>query len=182
VTQTYVVRHGTEERDAFADEHRDARDNETLNQAGAEESLNGEATVDVKVMGASGGEFRNDLSRGSGHLLDDASAYGGEVNGTAAEDDYPLLAIGPFRKGQDGFEGVATYYEGIDAGYEFVVAVRLTTVHREKIESAVGAGDEAVEAGADEDGYGHGGVVTVSSDNYSYLREADKSVRPTREH
>src|ERR1700738_646673 len=63
VLERNVVREGTEEGNSVADEHGHARDHQTVNDPGAEEALDGEAAVDVEMVGASGGELRNDLSR-----------------------------------------------------------------------------------------------------------------------
>jgi len=74
MTQLDIVWQAAKEWDAFSDAHGYAGDDEPLDQAGAEESLNGDAAIDVEVMSAAGGEFRNDFGRSSGHLFDDASA------------------------------------------------------------------------------------------------------------
>ena len=43
VMETDVVRQGAEEGDAVSNEHRDARDDEALHEAGAQKLLNGDA-------------------------------------------------------------------------------------------------------------------------------------------
>ena len=40
VMQTHITRQGAEERNSVSNEHRNSGDNETLNQAGAQEPLN----------------------------------------------------------------------------------------------------------------------------------------------
>ncbi len=147
-----IVRECGEERDAFADQDGDAGDRDVLNQAGAEEALDGDASVDVGVVGAGGGEFGDDFFGRAGHLFDLASADCGEVDRLAAEDDDALVAVRPGSHREDGFESLAADDDGVDAGDEFVVAVGLASAFGEEVESAVGAGDEAVKAGADEDG------------------------------
>src|ERR1039458_1164253 len=69
VMQPHIARHGAEERNSLSNEHRHTRDDETLNQACAQESLNRNPSVDVEVVGAASREFGNDLSRRPGHLF-----------------------------------------------------------------------------------------------------------------
>ncbi len=97
--QADVLWQRTEERDSFSDEHRDTSDDETVDQAGAEESLNGDAAIDVEVVRAGGGEFPHDFGGSAGHLFDCASADFGKVERLAAKNDYTLFAVGPFGKG-----------------------------------------------------------------------------------
>ena len=47
----------------FSDEHGNTRDGETLDEACAQEALNGDAAVDVEMVGTAGGELRDDLLR-----------------------------------------------------------------------------------------------------------------------
>src|SRR6202789_1541780 len=95
VTEPNVMRQAAEERNPLSNEHRDTRDDETLNESRAQELLNRDSSVDVEVLSAAGGELRNDLSRRSGHLFDHASAgcrQVGEVTtqGAATQDHYAL--------------------------------------------------------------------------------------------
>jgi hypothetical protein len=73
VTEANIVGQGAEERDSVSDKHGHTGDDETLNQSGAQELLNGDSTVDVEMVGAAGSEFRNYLGWRSGHLLNHAS-------------------------------------------------------------------------------------------------------------
>ena len=66
-----------EEWNTLADEHRHSRDHETLNEAGTQESLNRNSTVDVQMVDASGSQLRNDFSGRPRHLFDNASDSGG---------------------------------------------------------------------------------------------------------
>src|ERR1700680_2125620 len=75
VTEPQIARQGAEERDPFPNEQRHAGDNETLNEACTQEPLNRDASVDVEVMSATGGQLRNDLSRRSPHLFHNTSTH-----------------------------------------------------------------------------------------------------------
>lgn len=86
MTEADVARQGAEEGDAVSNEHRDASDDEALHEASAQKLLNGDAAVHVDVLDAAGSEFGNNFGRRPGHLLDAASAHGGEIEGAAAED------------------------------------------------------------------------------------------------
>jgi hypothetical protein len=78
VTEMDVARQGAEEGDAVSDEHRDARDDEAVNEARAQKLLNGDAAVHIDVLDAAGSEFGNNFGGRPGHLLDAASTHGGE--------------------------------------------------------------------------------------------------------
>src|SRR6266511_1783819 len=123
VTKAYVARQGAEERNSVPNEHRHARDDETLNEPRAQEALNRDPTVDVEVVGTTGSELRDDLRRTPGHLFNNASADRGQVEGATAQDHDALVTIWPRLKGQNLFEGLATDHNRIDARYELVVAV-----------------------------------------------------------
>ena len=77
VIQPQIARQGAKERNSVSYEHRHTSDNKTLDEAGAQESLNRDPSVDVEVVGATGSEFRNDLSRSPSHLFHNASAHRG---------------------------------------------------------------------------------------------------------
>src|SRR5208282_3801417 len=85
VMQPHIARQGAEERKSVSTEHRHTSDHETLNQACAQESLNRDPSIAIDVAGATGREFRNDLSRRPGHLSHNASAHRGEVEGPVAQ-------------------------------------------------------------------------------------------------
>ena len=61
-----------EEWDSFSNQHGHTSDDETLNESGAQEALNGDAAVDVGVSRATRSQFRNYLRGITGHLLDAA--------------------------------------------------------------------------------------------------------------
>ena len=72
-----VAREGAEERDSVANEHGNPRDDEPLDEARGQEPLDGDAAVNIKVLGAASGESRKDVRRRPGHLLHDATDDGG---------------------------------------------------------------------------------------------------------
>jgi hypothetical protein len=117
--------------------------------------LNRDPTVDVEVVGTTGSELRNDLSRRPGHLFDNASAGRGQVDGATAQDHYALVTIWPGPERQNRLEGLSTYHNHIDARYKFVVAMGFAAARRQKVKIAVRSRNEAVEAGADKDRYHH---------------------------
>jgi hypothetical protein len=63
MTEPNVKRHGAEERNSISNKHRYANDNQTLNEPGAQETLNRDPTVDIEVVGPTRGESRDDLRR-----------------------------------------------------------------------------------------------------------------------
>ena len=85
-------------------------------------------------MSARGGELCDDVGGLSAHLLDYTTTYRGQIKLAAAQDDDALVPIRPRGKSENGLEGVAADYEGVDPGDEFVVAVRLAAVGGQKIE------------------------------------------------
>lgn len=136
MTETDVARQGAEEGDAVANEHRDARDDEALHEASAQKLLNGDAAVHVDALDAAGSEFGNNFGGWPGHLLDTASAHGGEIERAAAEDHHAFISVRPFGKRQNGFEGLAADDQGVDTGEELVVAMRFAAAGRKKVEIA----------------------------------------------
>jgi hypothetical protein len=56
VAEADVLHEGTEKRDALADEHGDLADGEAVDLAGAEKILDGDAAVNIDVLGAMGFE------------------------------------------------------------------------------------------------------------------------------
>src|SRR5579859_2210930 len=163
VMEMDVARQGAEEGDAVSNEHGDASDDEAVHEAGAQKLLNSDAAVHVDVLDATGSEFGNNFGARPGHLLDTASAHGGEIEGAAAEDHHAFISVRPFGKSQNGFEGFAADDEGVHAGEELVVAVRFAAAGRKKVEVAVRARNETVNAGSDEDRYGHRGLISVEA-------------------
>jgi len=160
VTEPDVAREAAEERNSLTDEHRHASDDETLNEPRSQEPLNRDPAVDVEVLGPTNSESRNDLGRWSGHLFNNGSAGRGRVDGVTTQDHDALVTIGPGPEGQNLLEGLATYHNRIDACHELVVAVGFAAALRKKVEIAVRSRDEAVDAGADKDGYRHRRLFT----------------------
>src|SRR5258708_23934158 len=76
VTESRITRQAAEQRDPLTNEHWDSGDGETLNQAGAQKPLNGDSSVDVDVLDATGRELRNYFCRRPRHLFDDTAAHG----------------------------------------------------------------------------------------------------------
>jgi hypothetical protein len=168
VAKPQITRQGAEEGNSVSNEHRHPRDNETLNEACAQEPLNRDPSVDVEVVGTASSEFRDDLSRRSGHLFHNTSAHRGYVDGPAAENHYALLTIGPNRKGQNRFEGLAADHKRIHACHELVVAVRFAAARWQKVEIAIRSRYEAVEAGADKDRNRHRRLLTCDCLTLAY--------------
>ena len=73
VTETNVVRQGAEERNPVSNQYRHASDNETLDEPGSQKPLNRDSPVDIEMLGATGRESRNDVSRMPGHLFHHSS-------------------------------------------------------------------------------------------------------------
>src|SRR3982074_1934531 len=153
--QPQIAGQGAEERNSVSYEHRHTSDNETLNEARAQESLNRDPSVDIQVVGTTGGEFRNDLSRRPGHLFHNASARCGQVYGPDAQNHHALVTIWPGGKAQNRLEGLAAYHERIDACNKLVVAMGFAAARRQKVEIAVQPRDKAVDAGPNKDRYHH---------------------------
>jgi hypothetical protein len=130
VAEPNVTRQATEKWNTLSDEHGNTRDGETLNEACAQEALNGDAAVHVEVLGTAGGELRDDLLRRPAHLFDDATAGRGQIKWATTEDDDALVSIGPRSEAENCLEGVATHHDRIDGGYEFIVAMSFATVRR----------------------------------------------------
>jgi hypothetical protein len=93
VAQANVVRQGPAERNYLSDEHRHTSDNETLNEPRAQEPLNGDATVDVQVVGATGSQ--PGIRRRPGHPFHNAPDGRGQIDGATTEDYDALVTIGP---------------------------------------------------------------------------------------
>lgn len=81
--------------------------------------------------------------------------YCGKIEGTIAQDCHAPFSVGPVGEGRDDFEGFAADYQSVDGGNKFVVTVRDVAGFVEEVEGAVRAGEEAVEANADEHGNKH---------------------------
>jgi len=166
VAEREIAGEDAEERDSLSDENRDAGDGEVLDEARAQETLDGDAAVDVEVPGSTGGELGDDLGGRAGHLLDRFFwdvGHGGEIKGRAAEDDDALRAVGPGRcEAEDGFEGLAADDERVDLGHELFKAVGYAAAELEEVEATIWPRDESIYAGSDKDrGFHSANLVLV---------------------
>src|SRR5215472_2070258 len=159
MTEVDVVRQAAEEGNAVSNEDGHSGDGQAVQGARAQESLNGEAAIDVEVARTGGIELGDDFGGRSCHLFNVAFAYGGQVEGAATENDDALVGVGPCRKGEDGFKSLPADDKRVDASEEFGVAMGLTATGREKVEIAVRPGQEAIDADADKGGNGHGRLL-----------------------
>jgi hypothetical protein len=66
------------------------------------------STIDIELVGTTGSELRNDLSRRPGHLFNNAFAGRAHVDGATTQDHDALVTIWPGLKGQNRLEGLAT--------------------------------------------------------------------------
>jgi hypothetical protein len=158
VREVYVGIQGAEEWNARPDKDRNARDDETLYEAGTQKLLNRPAAIDVDVLETTSRELRKNVARLAGDAFNDRAGRGREQR-SAAEYEDGLGAVGPSGKRQDDIVRVAAEEYSVDGGEEVVVTVgssRAATVSGEKVEGASWPGNEAVEAGADEYGCFHG--------------------------
>lgn len=137
-----------EERNAGADQYGNARDDQALNEAGSKEALDRDAAVNVDVFDATASKLRNNIRGLSRYSLDDRATRNGRERARAEHEDG--LFVRPCIKGQYGVKGIAANHQRIDSGHELVVSVWLPTAGRQKVQIAVDAGNEAVEACADE--------------------------------
>src|SRR5580704_10406723 len=95
----------------------------------------------------------------------------------AAQHHDAFVSIRPGAEGQNLFEGLAADHQRVYAGEEFSEAVWFAAVFRQEVEIVVQTGDEAVETGADKDGYFHrstGYSVTAGLAPVRSIRPADR--------
>lgn len=62
VTKTNVAWQDAEQRNPIPNQHRHARDNETLDESRRQKPLDHDTTIDIEVVGAAGSELRNDVN------------------------------------------------------------------------------------------------------------------------
>ena len=128
-----------------------ARDNHPVDESGSQESLDGDAAIDISVLAAAGAEPRDDVDGQAGHLLDHA-LDGGEIErAAAAQHDHGLLAVGPLAEGLHDFVGVAPDHNDVDACVEFIEAVWLLLATVQEIEGVVGPSQKAIDTHTAED-------------------------------
>ena len=94
MTKPDVVGEFAEQRYSFSNQHRYSRNGQALHEPSAQELLNGDSTVDVKMMGAAGSELCNDLSRIPTHLFD-GTACRGQVERSTTQDHDTLVSVWP---------------------------------------------------------------------------------------
>src|ERR1041385_2197778 len=157
VPQRHVVRQRARQRDPRADQYRYARDDEALDQALAQETLDRDPAVDVRVTSPARLESRDDLAGGPAHLLDGAQRAG-KIDWPAAQNHDTLPGVGPGVESQHRLERLPADDEGVDFGHELVVAVRFWIVG-EKVELSARPGNEPVETRAHEDRCPHGEIL-----------------------
>jgi hypothetical protein len=160
VLEPNVVRYGGKERNAVTNEHWYASDNEPIDQPRTQKPLNRYSTVNVEVVGTTGSELRNDLTRSPCHLFNNTSTGCGQINGATAQNHHAFVTVWPSPKCQNLFEGVTTYYKGVDACDELAVAMRFAAAFWQKIEITVRPGNEAVDAGANKNRDCHRSFLT----------------------
>src|SRR4051794_32050215 len=69
VMETDIVRQGAEERNTGANEHGNARNNETLNKPGLEKPLNGDPAIHISMPDAASIKLRHDFSGIPRHMF-----------------------------------------------------------------------------------------------------------------
>ena len=167
VTEPYILRQRTEQRNSLSDEHRHASNNESLNQPRPQEALNRHPSVDVKMLGAAGSQPRNNFSRSSGHLLHNATNPV-QIQGATTQNHHAFVGIRPLFHGQNRLEGPATNHDRVDACYELGVAMGFAAVRRQKIELTVRSCKEAIDAGADKDRYRNSSTPLGQKSTYDF--------------
>src|SRR6266516_2742344 len=126
VFESNVARQSAEQRNAAAEQHRNARNSHPLDQSGLEKTLNGFSPVDVGVSKAALIQLRDDLLRLSFHELQHRVFRMRLLVRSSTKNNDRLLFIGPSTESEYGFECVATYHVHIDALDERCVAVLLS--------------------------------------------------------
>lgn len=100
---------------------------------------------------AAGFELLCDFGWLARHLLDHRTFGRGEVQRTIAQHDHLLLGVEPPSECQHNFKGLAADNNYIDAGIEFLEAVRLLSTCIQEIERVVGPSQKAIDAYSAED-------------------------------
>src|SRR5690349_8021796 len=151
MAETNVLLERAEERNSVADQDRNMSDRDSLNEPVAQESLNCDSTVDIEMPRSLRSKLRDDFGWSACHLFDRVLSDWRQIESAVAQYDNALRAIRPLGQGEDGLECLAPDHNDIDRGNEFLVAVRLAALRRQKVEIAVWAGDKPIEANADKD-------------------------------
>jgi len=144
-----ISREGAKERDTFPYEHRNTRDDESLNQAGAKKLLNGDAAINVNVSNAARFKLGDDFNRIARHMLHLSSRRGGHWR-TSAKHKNGFGPVRPAVEPQDAFKRVAANHQRIYRGHELFVPVRFTPASGKEIVCAAASRDESIETGTNE--------------------------------
>jgi len=147
VTKPNVPLQAPEERNSVSDEHRHARDDESVNEPGLEKSLNGDSAIHVNMPDAARVKPVCDFGRVTGHMLDYRPARDGRER-ASTEYKNRLLAIRPRLELQYRLESVTPDDKRVDCGHELVIPVRFAATRWQEIEVTIEPSDESVEAGA----------------------------------
>ena len=147
MTKPDVARHWAKQRDTCADQHRYARDHESVDASGCKESLNGDAAVHVHMFEAASFELLFDFRRFPARLFDVPACDRREIQRTAAEYNHWLLAVKcQVSKLQHDLESPAADYDRVDAGEEFCEPVRRLLTWVQEVERVVRPSQKAIYA------------------------------------
>ena len=106
VLEDDVVRYSAKERNPSADEHRNASNNEALNEPSLKKALNSDPAIHVNVPDAASSKLRHDFGGSPRHTLHHSPERGGGER-ASTEHENGLLTVRPRVKGQDRLEGLA---------------------------------------------------------------------------
>ena len=150
-----VRRQFTEQSAPAADQHGDHRDGDVAQQASLDKGLHRLAAVDVQALAAvRGGAFQQFLQRAA--VQPDRSGRAcWQAGHAAAEHVDRHAAVRPFRKRGDLLERGAAHHQRIHGLHVRAIAAVLAGRHGlvgavQPVQTAVLAGDVAVQAGRDE--------------------------------
>jgi len=138
-----------EQRDAAAEQHRNDRHGEVVDQVAGQKGANHRAAVDVQPLRAGQRQLLEQGRRLPREEL--LTVHGRRL--AVGEHHAALARVRPLRKRERGLVRVAADHERVDRGEELgkPVVFAFSLDDRQEVEGAVRAGDEAIEAGGDED-------------------------------
>src|SRR5690349_19530085 len=99
VSEPDVPRRRSKKRDSGAYEHRDSRDDETLDETSPKKPLNGDSTIHVYVLDTSGLQLGRDIGQRHSQMLDHGRRGSGRQR-VSAEHEHGLRTVRPGVKGQ----------------------------------------------------------------------------------
>jgi hypothetical protein len=146
-----VVRYRAKQWNARSDQHRHARDHQSADTSGREESLNRDPAIYVSVLEAARFELPYDFGRFTRHLLDHPFVDRRKIKRTTAQYNYRLLFVKRLTERQYNFEGLAADHDDIDAGIEVLETVRLLLTRMQEIEGVVWPSKKTIDAHSAED-------------------------------